>query len=294
MGFSVTFWGTRGSIPTPGPSTKRFGGDTSCVELRAGETVLVCDAGTGLRKLGAELLRRSSPVVVHLFLSHPHWDHIQGFPFFTPAYVPTTVMNVYCVAGGQERLRDLLSGQMQPDYFPIRFSDLGAKIERRDLQLGANDVDGVRVTTMPLTHPGTSFGFAFEYEGAKVVYATDNEIDLTFEHPERVQDDLDAPRPIPEALVEFVRDADLLIADGQYTDEEYPTKIGWGHARATTLVDLAITAGVKKLAIFHHDPLHDDARVDSIVESCCERAMRLGGDGLRIFGAREGFELRIG
>lgn len=293
MTISVTFWGTRGSIPTPGPSTRKYGGDTSCVELRIGDTVLICDAGTGLRKLGAELLRRSSPVVAHLFLSHPHWDHIQGFPFFTPAYVPTTTLYVYCVSGGQERLRELLSGQMQPDYFPVRFSDLGARIERRDLHSGANQVEGVRVSTIPLHHPGTSFGFAFEHDGAKVVYATDNEIDQTFPDPAKVQDDLDAPRPIPAALVEFVRDADLLIADGQYTDEEYPAKAGWGHARATTLVDLAIAADVKQLAIYHHDPQHDDAQVDAMVENCRRRAERLGGAGLQIFGAREGFELRI-
>jgi phosphoribosyl 1,2-cyclic phosphodiesterase len=292
MGFSVTFWGTRGSIPTPGASTQKFGGDTSCVELRVGDTVLICDAGTGLRKLGVELMRRSSPLVAHLFLSHPHWDHIQGFPFFAPVYTPTTLLHVHCVADGQERLRDLLSGQMEGDYFPVQFSDLGARIEQQDLVPGPNQVDGVTVRAMRLEHPGTSLGFAFEHEGAKVVYATDNEIDLTFPDPDQVQKDLEAPRPVPEALVDFVRGADLLIADGQYTDEEYPQKIGWGHARATTLVDLAVRAAVKQLAIFHHDPMQSDELVEAKVETCLARAKRLGGK-LEIFGAREGFELRI-
>jgi phosphoribosyl 1,2-cyclic phosphodiesterase len=293
MGFSVTFWGTRGSIPTPGPSTQRFGGDTSCVELRVGDTVLVCDAGTGLRKLGAELMARSSPVVVHLFLSHSHWDHIQGFPFFAPVSVPTTTLYVHCVEGGQERVRELLSDQMKPDYFPVKFSDLGAQIERRDLAPGPNPVDDVTVRAMQLEHPGTSFGFAFEHGGAKVVYATDNEIDLQFPDPDAVQKDLEAPRPIPEAMLEFVRGADLLIADGQYTDEQYPEKIGWGHSRATTLVDLAVGAGVKQLAVYHHDPMQSDELVDAKVETCRQRAERLGGK-LEIFGAREGFELKVG
>lgn len=293
MGFSVTFWGTRGSIPTPGPSTQKFGGDTSCVELRVGDTVLVCDAGTGLRKLGAELMARSSPVVVHLFLSHSHWDHIQGFPFFTPVYVPSTVLYVHCVAGGQERVRELLSGQMKSDYFPVDFADLGAQIERRDLAPGPNAIDDVTVRAMQLEHPGTSFGFAFEHEGAKVVYATDNEIDLRFPDPEAVQNDLEAPRPIPDAMLDFVRGADLLIADGQYTEEEYPEKIGWGHSRATTLVDLAIQADVKQLAIYHHDPMQSDELVEAKIEVCRQRSQRLGGK-VEIFGAREGFELKVG
>jgi phosphoribosyl 1,2-cyclic phosphodiesterase len=146
---------------------------------------------------------------------------------------------------------------------------------------------------MRLEHPGTSFGFAFEHEGVKVVYATDNEIDLTFPDPDQVQKDLEPPRPVPEALVDFVRGADLLIADGQYTDEEYSEKIGWGHARATTLVDLAVRADVKQLAIFHHDPMQSDELVEAKVETCRARAERLGGR-LQIFGAREGFELQIG
>jgi len=289
----VRFWGVRGSIPTPGPATARYGGDTSCIEIRIADHVLICDGGTGLRKLGLDLLERGDgPITAHLFFSHSHWDHIQGFPFFNPAFLPTTTLYVYYAEPGQTRLRELLSGQMDTSYFPVQFSDLGAKIEHRAIPPSGYDLEGIAIRSMQLEHPGTSFGFAFEHGTAKVVYATDNEIDLTLPDADRVEADLDAPRAIQQDLLDFVRGATLLIGDGQYTEQEYPDKRGWGHSRVTTLVDVALQAEVKQLAVYHHDPMHDDEDVEAIVAACRQRVTRLGGT-LGVFAAREGMELKL-
>jgi phosphoribosyl 1,2-cyclic phosphodiesterase len=228
-----------------------------------------------------------------MFFSHCHWDHIQGFPFFGPAFVPSTTLYVYSADPGQARLRELLSGQMNTSYFPVKFSELGARIEQRTIPEDGGRIGDIQVRYFALEHPGSSFAFGFERAGTRVVYATDNEIDRTFPDAGLVERDLAAPRPIPDALVSFVRGADLLIGDGQYTDEEYPTKRGWGHSRATTLVDLAVRAEVKQLAIYHHDPMHTDDDLEAIVAACRERAAKQGS-ALSIFGAREGFELKLG
>jgi phosphoribosyl 1,2-cyclic phosphodiesterase len=289
----VKFWGTRGSIPTPGHKTRRYGGNTSCVEIRIDDTLFICDGGTGLRELGLDLLGRSSkPVHAHMFFSHTHWDHIQGFPFFVPAYGPNTVLYVYDVDKHDDRVRRLLLGQMQSDYFPVSFSDLGAKIESANLDLGEKTIDGVRVRYFEQTHPGRSFAYSFEKNGTKVVYATDNELDLTLLDRDRTEQNPDLLRRLPTTFVEFVAGADLLIADGQYTDEEYPSKVGWGHARAFTVVDLAVAAGVKQCAIYHHDPMQSDDLLDAKIAGCRARS-RAHGSELTIFGAREGLELKL-
>jgi phosphoribosyl 1,2-cyclic phosphodiesterase len=290
----VRFWGTRGSIPTPGPVSRRYGGNTSCVEIRAKGALFVCDGGTGLRELGLDLLERGLPSITgHLLFSHAHWDHIQGFPFFVPVYNPKNTFYVYGTSEGDRRLYDLLSGQMRSEYFPVDFSELRSRIVPADLGNGTKEIEGVEVSSFELTHPGRSFAFCFRCEGWKVVYATDNELDLCLPDPKLLGCDPSAARPLPAALVEFVRGADLLIADAQYTDEEYPSKVGWGHSRATSTVDLAIAAGVSQLALYHHDPMHSDQMVDQIASQCAQRAKSLGGE-LSVFAAREGMELRVG
>ena len=293
MGFFVKFWGTRGSIPTPGYLTQIYGGNTACVELRIDDLLFICDGGSGLRELGLDLVKRGpGPIVGHMFLSHAHWDHIQGFPFFPPVYNPANTFYVYGTSRGDTRLFKLLSGQMQSDYFPVRFSDLGASVLSEDLGDGAREIEGVQVRCMAQIHHGPSYGYSFEKDGRKVVYATDHEVDQVLLNPEAVEQDLSIPREIPEEYIEFVRDADLLIADGQYTDEEYITRVGFGHARANTMVDLAIAGKVKQLAITHHEPLHSDDMVKNKILECRQRVERFGSD-LVVFGAREGMELRV-
>ena len=301
MSFYAKFWGTRGSIPTPGYQTRKYGGNTSCVEIRWDDTLFVCDAGTGVRELGEDLLQRGNddPIVAHMFFSHPHWDHIQGFPFFTPVYVPNNTFYIYGNSGGSQGFFKLLSGQMASDYFPVSFTDLGAHIQpghtgdNGELDEEGLLIEGVRVRCFKQRHPGGSWAYAFERDGNKIVFATDNEIDLTLENADRVQDALSAHRKAPDAFLKFIEGADLLIADGQYTEAEYPQKIGWGHPRATTLVDVCLDAKVKQLAVTHHDPMQDDEAVDEKIDRCRRRAQRSQTD-LVIFGAREGLELKIG
>jgi len=288
----VKFWGTRGSIPTPGHKTRRYGGNTSCVEVRIDDRLFVCDGGTGLRELGVDLEARVDRVEAHLFFSHTHWDHIQGFPFFTPAYSPKSELHVYDVKDNDDRVQRLLLGQMQSEYFPVSFTDLGSTIHFSHLSDGEKSIDGVKVGYFEQVHPGRSFAFSFAKDGRKVVYATDSELDLRIENRDDADRSPDVQRRLPKDVVAFAAGADLLVADGQYTDDEYPKKVGWGHARANTVVDLAVQAGVKQLALYHHDPMHSDDAVDGIVEACRNRAARLGSN-LVVFGAREGLELKL-
>ena len=288
----VKFWGTRGSIPTPGHKTRRYGGNTSCVEVRVDDRLFICDGGTGLRELGVDLAARSDRVEAHLFFSHTHWDHIQGFPFFTPAYSPKSELHVYDVLPNDDRVQRLLLGQMHSEYFPVSFGDLGSTIRFSNLADRDKSIDGVTVGHLEQTHPGRSFAYSFAKDGRKVVYATDSELDLTIQNRDEADKDLAVQRRLPKEVVAFASGADLLIADGQYTEQEYPKKVGWGHARATTLVDLAIQAGVKQLAIYHHDPMHSDEFVDGLVDVCRNR-VSAAGSNLVVFGAREGVELKL-
>lgn len=294
MSFFVKFWGVRGSIPTPGLGTARYGGNTPCVEVRINGTRFVCDGGTGIRSLGEQLLEEAGQdaISLHLLLSHAHWDHIQGFPFFAPVYRPNTRLTVYGAREGDTRMYRLLSGQMQSDYFPVQFNDLGASIVPGHLGAGSRTVEGVEVAAHPVNHPGGCMAFSFAHGGRKVVYATDHELDLVLENAEEAAADPRALRRPPAALVEFCRGADLLVCDGQYTDAEYPAHVGWGHSRATTATDLAVLAEVGRLALFHHDPMQTDEDVDNKVRACQRRAPWDDAPA-RIFAAREGMELKL-
>lgn len=288
----VRFWGTRGSIPTPGPRTRRYGGNTSCVEVRVDDTLLIFDAGTGMRELGVHLLRtRPKDLTIHLFLSHPHWDHIQGFPFFGPAYVNTTTLYVYGPKGDDKNYQ-LLSGQMSNAYFPVRFSDLGANIVSRSFAGPSVKAGDVKVTSFGQKHPGGSMGFRVDHGEKSVVFATDSELDQVITDQTMIKRKPEALRELPSDLVEAISGADLLIADAQYTDQEYATKVGWGHPRATTVVDFAVQGQVRQLALTHHDPMHSDRDVDLMVLECQERAESHGAE-LEVFGAREGVTLKI-
>lgn len=295
MALYFKFWGVRGSIPTPGPRTRIYGGNTSCYEVRSADATIVLDAGTGIRELGLDLLSRyGAPETVHVLFSHAHWDHIQGFPFFVPAYRRDRTLAVYGTQQGDTRFHDLLSGQMGSDYFPVDFADLSARIEPRFLSAdGPAAIDGLQVTWLEQVHPGGSYAYRLEGHGASVVYCTDNELDRVIVNAEECNTDSSVLRRLPEDLVAFCQGADLLVVDGQYTDQEYPTKVGWGHPRATTAVDLGVQAQVRQIALTHHDPMHSDAIIDQMVEEGTHRARRHGSDAL-VFAAREGMELKLG
>jgi phosphoribosyl 1,2-cyclic phosphodiesterase len=293
MAAFVKFWGARGSIPTPASWTRVYGGNTACVEVRFDDTIFICDAGSGIRELGKDLMtRRPRPTELHLLITHTHWDHIQGFPFFVPAYSPKNQIRVYGISSANDDRHRLLSGQMASEYFPVSFHDLGAQIACDHLNGGAREIEGVRVRSFPLNHPGGSCGFVFEKAGIKIVYATDNELELA--PGDRFPDSAHEGglRRVPAGLIEIARGADLLITDGQYDDKQYASRKGWGHSSCFSVTDLAIQAEVKNLALFHHDPESTDAQIEDKVHSCCQRAARHEAP-LVIFAAREGVELKF-
>jgi len=293
---TVGFWGTRGSIAAPGPGTIVYGGNTACVELRSGHDILVFDAGTGIRELGLALAKefRSRPLTVHLFISHTHWDHIQGFPFFVPAYSPGTTLHVYGSAGQGRSLEGVLRGQMQSDYFPVSLGDLVSTIRVHEYHGDAFRIGEATVSATYLNHPGMTLGYRVERGGKSVVYATDHE-------PYRSKLEVGSGRGeagkqfgrvLDDAFVGFVKGADLYIGEAQYTDEEYPAKIGWGHSSLSATVEVALQSGVKALALYHHDPMHSDDVVTAM-ELLAKELIAERGVSLWCFAAREGQTLEI-
>ena len=293
MAIYVKFWGTRGSIPTPASWTRVYGGNTSCVEVRMGDTLIICDSGSGIRELGKDLLsRRPPPKELHLLLTHTHWDHIQGFPLFAPAFTKMARIIVYERKPGDASLYELLSGQMSSEYFPVAFRDLGAEIVLDSFVDGVKKVQGVCMRSFPLNHPGGCHGFVFEAEGRKIVYATDNEL-IVPEGQEFRGNEITAPlRPPPPLLLEMARDADLLITDAQYSEWEYAVKRGWGHSSCLSVTDWAVASNVSHVALFHHDPECSDLEIDARVSQCAMRAAHHGSN-VTVFGAREGVELKF-
>lgn len=279
----VTFWGTRGSIAKAGPRTVRYGGNTSCVELRtnAGGLVVI-DAGTGLHELGQRLMAgaHGQPVHGNLLISHTHWDHIQGLPFFGPLFVPGNQWHVYGPRGVDTTLSQILAGQMEYTYFPVALEDLGATIDYHDLVEGTFAIDELRVTTQYLHHPALTLGYRLEADGAVVVYSSDHEPHAADLAAGGV---VEASRGDARHLA-LLRDADLLIHDSQYLAEEFATKQGWGHSTMEYVVDAAVAAGVRRLALYHHDPTRTDDAVDAMVERARARAAHTG---LEVFAAAE-------
>ncbi|NJK34528.1 MAG: MBL fold metallo-hydrolase [Oscillatoriales cyanobacterium SM2_2_1] len=253
--FTVHFWGVRGSIATPGRTTVRYGGNTPCVEMRCHGKRLIFDGGTGLRVLGQHLLKEL-PVEAELFFTHSHWDHIQGFPFFSPAFIKGNRFRIYGkLSPDGKTIKTRLEEQMLHPNFPVPLRVMGAQLEF--LTIDAPQVidlgDGVTVETGSLNHPGEATGYRVMWQDRAAVYATDTE---------HFADRLD------ENLLHLARHADVLVIDAAYTDEEYwsktASKVGWGHSTWQEAIKVAEAAGVKNLVIFHHDPLHSDEQLDEI------------------------------
>ncbi len=281
----LRFWGTRGSIPSPGPLTQRYGGNTPCTELRVGKERFIIDAGTGLRGLGEHMLREGNPAKAHILIGHTHWDHIQGLPFFTPAYRPGNSFTIYGVHGTTKSFEDVLRGQMQPSYFPVEMKDMAASMRIEELS-GPLKVGAARVTYHYLNHPGITVGFRFETPRGSIGYISDHEPygKLNDKGQFSAKEDAD--------VAAFVEGADVLICESQYTEDEYRLKKSWGHSTFEDVLLLAARARVKKLALFHHDPAHTDEMMDRFVASCRERAER-ADQGLEVFGAQEGLRVAL-
>jgi phosphoribosyl 1,2-cyclic phosphodiesterase len=283
----VRFWGTRGSIATPGPQTAHYGGNTSCVEVRADDgTLLILDCGTGARELGLHLLQvEPRPLHLHLLIGHTHWDHIQGFPFFDPAFLPDTELSLYAPHDVQRSLEEALAGQMQYPYFPVKLDDLRSHMHYIELEEGAFDIGDIHVETRYLNHTAPTMAYRLSSAGTTLAYVTDHE-------PFGDVETCGLQHPGDQHHIEFLRGADLIIHDAQYTPEEYRHKVGWGHSTIDYAMDVALAAGAARLALFHHDPGHTDETMRSL-----ERAIRARAAGhssrLEVFAAVEGQTLQV-
>ena len=267
----------------PGPDTVRYGGNTSCVQLVSDAgTLLIIDCGTGAHGLGHHLIGKAEgPVRGHILISHTHWDHIQGFPFFAPLFIPGNDWEVYAPHGFGQSLRETLAGQMQYTYFPVTLEALGAQIRYHDLTEGELWIDDVRIVTRYLNHPALTLGFRIEVDGATVVYACD--------HEPHDQDLAQGDRPFEgadQAHVAFLRNADLVIHDAQYTAAEFGAKVGWGHSSIEYAVAACRAAGARRLALTHHDPLRSDDAIDRLLAG-------IDATDIEVFGAAEGQVLEL-
>ncbi|MEQ8370193.1 MAG: MBL fold metallo-hydrolase [Alphaproteobacteria bacterium] len=254
--FTVRFWGVRGSIACPGPETLRYGGNTSCLEVRCGERLLIFDAGTGIRRLGQALDRQAAadgaPLDADIYFSHSHFDHVCGLPFFSSIYNPANTFRLWGGHLGPDMtLREVLCELMMAPLFPIPVEAMASRVVFHDFTCGEtlDAGDGIRLVTAPLNHPNGAVGYRIEFGGRAICYVTDTE------HPAAGRD---------ENILKLIEGADYFIYDSTYTDEEYPAHKGWGHSTWQEAVRLATAAGVRTCVIFHHDPGHDDAMMDRI------------------------------
>src|SRR5262245_17175358 len=284
----VRFWGTRGSIAKPGPTTLRHGGNTSCVEVQASDgTVVVLDCGTGAHALGRELATRPQ-LRGHLLIGHTHTDHIQGFSSFDPLFTRGQRWSVHAPGARRGQLEQTLAGPMAYEYSPIDFGYFEADVAFHELTEGALELGGIRVRAQYLNHPALTLGYRLECDGAVLVYATDHEPNTL--HPEDAEPGAPLIHPEDRRHVRFLERADLVIHDAQYTLADFPARAGWGHTPVERAVDYALLAGAKRLALFHHDPTRHDEAVDRIVAAAQARA-REAGSALQVFAASEGSAL---
>jgi phosphoribosyl 1,2-cyclic phosphodiesterase len=292
----LKFWGVRGSIPTPGPTTLRYGGNTPCVELNYdGDNFFILDAGSGIRAFGQHLMGRGKPVKSHIFISHMHWDHIQGIPFFVPAFIPG---NEFVFHGAQEadvKLEDILADQMNPVNFPVQIDEMASKFKFQEMYEGSYTIEGIKTEAMYLNHPGYALGYKFLINKKPVVYVSDNEPYPVHPNTSKESDNPTGNKLIEDnnqRMINFARDAHIFIHDAQYTPEEYKSKYQWGHSPYDYTVKIALEAGVNTLVLFHHDPVHDDDFIDGMVDSAKKISWQAGSN-MKIIGAREGLELPL-
>ena len=294
----LKFWGTRGSISVPGPSTLRYGGNTTCIEVRADDEIIVLDAGSGIRSLGIALEKefQSRPIKLSLLITHAHWDHIQGLPFFAPAYEKKNEICVRGYDGVDTSFGKIMAEPMKAPFFPIAMRELSATIDIKKLTEMEFCLGKVQVRARFVNHPGVCAGYRVFTSAGSIAFLPDHE-------PYRFLHSAKANHMNPEeakktgeeeriGLVKFLHGSDLLILDAQYTDAEYEGHIGWGHGSVSSAVSLALDAEVHRLLLFHHDPGHDDTKVDAMIDDA-RRLIRDSGKELEVDAAREGEEILL-
>ncbi|MCC7194708.1 MAG: MBL fold metallo-hydrolase [Gemmatimonadaceae bacterium] len=291
MSLRLQFWGTRGSVPSPGPYTVRYGGNTPCIELRtSGGWLVILDAGTGIRELGRSLIEQSSgaPVAGDIFLTHAHWDHIQGIPFFAPVFQKGNRFTIWSQRSEGASIEHVIRNQMSPVVFPVLFEQLDADVDFREISDGERHAGaGYEVTAMEVRHPGGALAFRFaepRTRGGGLVYVSDNELGAS----EKYQ----TPSGWRERFTEFVRGAKVLVHDTTYTTDEYDFHRGWGHSTFRDATELAVQAGVETLVLFHHEPRRTDDELDRRLAEC-QALVRESGGGVQVIVAAEGLTLTI-
>lgn len=276
-------WGTRGSIPSPGPATAFYGGNTTCLEVRIDGRRLIFDAGSGMRPLGRELVRNGIELDTPIFLTHFHWDHIQGFPFFVPLYTPGTELRIMGPKQKSIDVRSLFAGQMGPIYFPVPFGAVAANLTFGHINEETWEGHGITLTTLRVKHPSYVVGYRIEVGGRVICFIPDNELE---------GDGYEVESGWRDRLVAFARDADLLIHDSMYTEEEYPSRFGWGHSTFRQSLRLAEDAAARRLLFFHHDPERSDEDLSEIVDRVRDEALGRGCQ-VEMSAAREGIEFTL-
>lgn len=267
---SMTFWGVRGILPKTGKGALKYGGNTSCVTLEfPNQQLFIFDGGSGIKELGNKLVAdKKKRINAKLFISHPHWDHINAIPFFAPLYMQGNEFEILGAKQGDITMRELISAQMDGVYFPITLTEFSARTYFRNLEEGTHDVADIEVKTKLLAHPGRALGYRVNYNGRSFCYVTDQELylndsDFYDQHYEKT-------------IVEFIKDADVLITDTTYTDEEYKSKVNWGHSCISKVCEIADRGHVKNLYLFHHDPDQDDDAIDKKLAMATRKLKDLG------------------
>ncbi len=276
-----TFWGVHGTLTVPGLKTARYGGNTPCVSLRVpGENLFIFDAGSGIKELSNDLRRENKPPIkANILISHPHWDHIQGLPFFAPLYQEGNIIDIYGPPNGNISLRELIAGQMNGVYFPINIKKFGAKVSFFDILEEQININSIKIQTIFLNHPGRCLGYRLSHKGQSFCYITDNEI-----YP---RSSVNYDEEYSSKLQSFICDADALITDCTYMDDEYEAKTGWGHSSLSQVIELADRAGVKNLYLFHHDIDHTDKDIDK-KNSTARKILKNLGSSTRCNAPKEG------